>query len=95
MKKLLVVALLSAASISNAGVLMADIPNGAVVIRDSFCRLDELVNDYPYEGYIVQNKKLTSRACWKRSNDNGMIIFIERVSKERYEFSKIEAKYFK
>ena len=95
MKKLLVVALLSTASIANAEVLMADIPNGAVVIRDSFCRLDELTNDYPYEGYVIQNKKLVSHGCWKRSNDNGMIIFIERVNNQRYEFSKMEAKYFK
>ena len=97
MKKLLLVALLSSASIANAEILKADFPNGTVVIRDTICTLEELADDFPYEGYVIENKKLISRGCWKRASntDTPMIVFIERVNKNRYEYNKIEAKYFK
>jgi len=98
---LLLVAMLATASVANAEanreVLMADFSNGTVVIRDSICTLNELVDDFPYEGYVIVNKKLVSRGCWKRDNnsESRMIVFIEREGKDRYLYNKIEAKYFK
>lgn len=96
MKKLLLVLLL-ATSNAHAEKLMAIFPSGAVVIKDSICTLNELVDDYPYQGYIVTPKGKVTDGCWTRANraKPAMIFFIEKVNQDTYEYNKIESKYFK
>ncbi len=47
MKRLLLLGLLLTTASANAEILMAEIPTGAVVIRDSICLMDELADDFP------------------------------------------------
>lgn len=97
MKKLLLVLLLLTATNAHAEKLMAIFPSGAVVIKGSICTLDELVDDYPYHGYAVTPKGVVTDGCWVRgkSQKTAMIVFIEKVKKDRYKYNKIESKYFK
>lgn len=96
MKKLLLVLLLTT-STAHAERLIANFPLGAVVIHDSICTLNELVDDYPYQGYVVTPKGVVTDGCWSRVNGAkpAMIFFIEKVKKDTYEYNKIESKYFK
>lgn len=96
MNKLLLVLLL-ASSNTHADELIANFPSGAVVIKDSICTLGELVEDFPYKGYVVTPKGVVTDGCWVRANKTKttMIVFIEKVKKDRYEYNKIESRYFK
>lgn len=95
MNKLLL-ALLLLSSTANAEELMANFSTGTVVIRDSICLLDELADDFPYAGYVVNSNKKVTRACWTRANGSkpNAIIFIEKVGEQKYEYNKILSKYF-
>ena len=96
MKKLLLALLLTISNV-HAEELMANFPLGVVVIKDSICTLNELVEDYPYKGYVVSPKGVVTDGCWTRATKTktAMIFFIEKVKKDTYEYNKIESKYFK
>lgn len=95
MNKLLLVLLLTASNVYSAE-LMANFSTGTIVITDTICPLAALVDDHPYKGYVVDKGNVTD-ACWSRvgNSKSPMIFFIEKVGKDRYEYNKIESKFFK
>ncbi len=51
----------------------------------------------PYAAFVIENNKVVSRGCWKRSNNSkeSWVIFVEKVNKNRYEYNKIDSGHFK
>lgn len=95
MNKLLLALLLTTSNVY-ATELMANFATGTVVITDTICPLAELVDDHPYKGYVVEKGNVND-ACWSRAKNSKspMINFIEKVGKDKYEYNRIESKFFK
>lgn len=94
-KKLSVIVLFLSMNV-NASELIGTFPTGNVIIKDTICTINTLVDNYPYDAFSIARSGKVTRGCWRRNlPSKKTITFIEKYDETHYGENMINATEFK